>query len=126
MLTNPLPQNKNMNSRTMDPGGAFGRIPNPAGIASHHGCINMVNAMNVVTHSKYYCLSQPNLGKEPAPPESPLCIEKPNEDPEALPRISKGVLKCSRNNTNSRATHNYSIIEDLGQTPCAMSALEVL
>ena len=28
MLTNPLPQNQNMNLRTMDPGGASGGTPN--------------------------------------------------------------------------------------------------
>jgi hypothetical protein len=28
-------------------------------------------------------------------------------------------------NPNARASQNYSIVEDLGQTPCAMSALEV-
>jgi hypothetical protein len=42
------------------------------------------------------------------------------------PRIPKGVLKRSTHNPNARATHNYSIVEDLGQTPCAMSDLEVL
>ena len=43
-----------------------------------------------------------------------------------LPRIPKGVLKCSRHNPNARVSQNYSIIEDLHQSPCAMSALEVL
>ena len=27
---------------------------------------------------------------------------------------------------NARAAQNYSVVEDLSQTPCAMSALEVL
>jgi hypothetical protein len=45
---------------------------------------------------------------------------------EPPPRILKGVLKCSAHNPNARAAHNYSIVEDLGQTPCAMLALEVL
>jgi hypothetical protein len=48
------------------------------------------------------------------------------EKPEPPPRIPKGVLKRSTHNPNARATQNYSIVEDLGQTPCAMSALEVL
>jgi hypothetical protein len=52
----------------------------------------------------------------------PLQIEKP----EPLPRILKGVLKCSMHNPNARVAHNYSIVEDLGQTPCTMSTLEVL
>ena len=29
-------------------------------------------------------------------------------------------------NPNARAAQNYSIVEDLAQTPCVMSALEVL
>ena len=45
---------------------------------------------------------------------------------EALPHIPKGVLKHSGHNTNARSAQNYSVVEDLGQTPCAMSALEVL
>jgi len=45
---------------------------------------------------------------------------------EPQPRILKGVLKHSTHNPNARVVQNYSIIEDLGQTPCAMSALEVL
>ena len=45
---------------------------------------------------------------------------------EPLPRIPKGVIKCSTHNPNARATQNYSIFEDLGETPCAMSDLKVL
>jgi hypothetical protein len=48
------------------------------------------------------------------------------EKPEPLPCISKGVLKRSTHNLNARAAKNYSIVEDLCQTPYAMSALEVL
>jgi hypothetical protein len=40
--------------------------------------------------------------------------------------IPKGALKKSSHNPNARATHNYSVVEDLSQTPCAKSALEVL
>jgi hypothetical protein len=43
-----------------------------------------------------------------------------------LPRILKGVFNHSTHNPNARATQNYSIVEDLGQTPCVMLALEVL
>jgi hypothetical protein len=45
---------------------------------------------------------------------------------EPPPRIPKGVLMRSTHNLNSRASQNYSIVEYLGQTPCSMSALEVL
>ena len=59
--------------------------------------------------------------------QEPLCaFEKPTDKPEAAPRIPKGVLKCLGHNPNARATQNYSVVKDLGHTPCAMSALEVL
>ena len=110
----------------MDPGGAFGGTPNPVNTASGHDCINMVNAKNVVTHSKFYSTSESDLGKENTPPESPLRIEKPSDKPEALLCIPNGVLKRLGHNPNSRAAQNYSIIKDLGQNYCVMSPLEFL
>ena len=86
----------------------------------------MVRAAKVVTRAKDYGSSQPSPSKEPDPPGSPLCIEKPVDKPEAAPRIPKGVLKRSGHNPNARVTQNYSVVEDLGHTPCAMFALEVL
>ena len=98
----------------MDLGGDLGGTPNPLDTTSGHGCINMVNATNVVTRSKYYGTSQLDLGKEPAPPEIPLRIEKPSDKPKAPPHISEGVLKHLGHNPNSQVTQNYSIIQDLG------------
>ena len=43
-----------------------------------------------------------------------------------MPKIPKGVFKKVLHNPNARAATNYSVVEDLAQTPCAMSALEVL
>jgi hypothetical protein len=40
--------------------------------------------------------------------------------------IPKGAFKKDSHNPNARATDNYSVVEDLSQTPCVMSALEVL
>ena len=48
------------------------------------------------------------------------------DKPKVAPHIPKGVLKRLGHNPNSQATQNYSIIEDLGHTPCVMFALEVL
>ena len=61
----------------------------------------MVKNTNVVTHVKDYGPSQPDLGKEPAPPESSLQIENPIDKPKSPPRIPKGVLKHSGHNSNS-------------------------
>ena len=93
-----------MNSRTIDPHYASGGYQNLLEANIGHGCINMVCAAKVVTHAKDYGSSQPDLGKEPAPPESLLCIEKPTDKPKVPPHIPKGVLKGSGHNPNSRAT----------------------
>ena len=66
MFTNPLLNNKNMNSRTVDPGCAQGGNQNMSEANSDHGCINMVRATKVVTRAKHYGSSQPDLGKEPS------------------------------------------------------------
>ena len=69
MLTNPLPHNQNMNSRTHDQSSGDQDLPKAT---SGHGCINMVCATKVVTRVKDYGSSQLDLGKESAPLESPL------------------------------------------------------
>ena len=68
MLTNPLPNNQIINLRSVDPGCALGGNQNPSEANSGHGCIIMVRATKVVTRAKDYGSSQPDLGKEPAPP----------------------------------------------------------
>ena len=93
MLTNPLPKNQNMKSRTIDPHCALGGDQNPSKANTGHGCINMVHATKVVTHAKDYGSSQPDLGKEPSPPESHLRIKKPTDKPKVAPHIPKGLLK---------------------------------
>jgi hypothetical protein len=40
--------------------------------------------------------------------------------------ILKGVYKRASHNPNTRVAPNYSIVEDLAQTLCVMSSLEVL
>ena len=104
VLTNPLPNNQNMNSRTIHPHCALGGDQNPSEANIGHGCINMVHTTKVVTHAKDYGSSQSDLGKEPAPPESPLRIKKPMDKPEVVPHIPKGFLKHSGHNRNARAT----------------------
>ena len=99
MLTNPLPHNQNMNSKSHD---QSSDDDPPEG--SGRKCINMVHAVKVVTRMKDYGSSQPSPGKEPNPPGSPLRIEKPMDKPETTPRIPKGFLKRSGHNQNARAS----------------------
>jgi hypothetical protein len=62
-------------------------------------------------------------GKEAELPYLPLQIEKTLG--ETMTHIPKGAFKRSSHNPNARAAQNYSVVEDLSQTPCVMSALEV-
>jgi hypothetical protein len=63
-------------------------------------------------------------GKEAELPSLPLQIEKTLG--ETMTCIPKGSFKKASHNPNTRAAQNYSVVEDLSQTPCAMSSLEVL
>jgi len=46
--------------------------------------------------------------------------------PELIIKLPKGVEHKSTFNPCARAAHNYNIVEDLAQSPSAMSTLEVL
>jgi hypothetical protein len=125
VLMNPFPHNQHMVLSSSNARNMAGGSQNPPLQDGDCLCINMVDAkVHVATRSQDYISSQdiPGLESPPPPPEMTLKIEKP----EPLPRILKGVLKLSTHSPNDRAAHNYSIFEDPGQTPCAMSSLEVL
>ena len=62
-----------------------------------HDFINMISVANIVTYSRYYSLPQPNMGKEPTPPEIPL----QTNNTEVVPHVPKGVLKYSGHNPNA-------------------------
>ena len=67
-------------------------------------------------------MEAPKKGNSLGETSNPLTIEKPFE---TMPKIPKGVFKKALQNPNARAVANYSVVEYLSQTPCAMSALEV-
>jgi hypothetical protein len=121
VLTNPFPDNYHMASSSSNVRNATSGSQNPSAQDGDRLCINMVKSkVNVATQYNDYSSSQTVSSLESPPPlEMPLQIEK--LDPP--PRILKGVLKHSTHNPNARVAQNYSIVEDLGQTPCAMSAL---
>ena len=72
------------------------------------------------TKNKNYDLEAQHKDKQTAEISAPLTIEKPTD---AMPKIPKGVFKKTFHNPNMRAASNYSVVEYLSQTPCAMSAL---
>jgi hypothetical protein len=82
---------------------------------------------NAFLSTRAHAYSQPSTsekGKEAELPSLPLYIEKTLG--ETMTLIPKGAFKKDSHNPNARASQNYSVVEDLSETPCAMSALEVL
>jgi hypothetical protein len=125
VLMSPFLHNKHLASSSSNAGNAPGGSQNPPSQDGDCVCINMVDAkIDIATRSQDYSSSKASTSLEapPPPPETNLQIEKPKP----LPHTMKGVLKHSTHNPNARVAQNYSIVEDLGQTPCAMLAFEVL
>ena len=84
----------------------------------------MGDALIMTRAHDYSKPSTSEKGKEVEIPSLPLQIEKTLG--ETMTHIPKGAFKRASHNPNERAAQNYSVVEDLSQTPCAMSALEVL
>ena len=61
-------------------------------------------------------------GASTSAPIAPLTISKMPIEP--FPKMEKGPT--TRVGNYSKAAHNYSIVDDLAQSPATMSALEVL
>jgi hypothetical protein len=72
----------------------------------------------------YRMIEYVKKGKEATNPVIPLHIE--NMMSETMTCILKGAFNKSSHNPNARAAHNYSVVEDLSQTPCMISTLDVL
>jgi hypothetical protein len=125
VLTNPFQHGKNLThaSKSIEGGNQETFLPpnNPSSMN-----IYMVRGDAFITtkvHS-YSKSSASEKGREDDLPSLPLYIEKTSG--ETMTCIPKGAFKKSSHNPNARAAQNYFVVEDLSQTPCAMSALEVL
>jgi hypothetical protein len=125
VLTNPFQHGKNLTQdSTSAEGGSQETCPPPSNSSSVN--IYMVRGDAFITN-RAHNYSKPSIskkGKEVELPYLPLQIEKTLG--ETMTRIPKGAFKKASHNPNARATQNYSMVEDLSQTPCAMSFLEVL
>ena len=75
------------------------------------------------TKAKNYEPESSRKDKHTTETSAPLSIEK-LDDP--MMKIPKGVFKNTFHNRNVRVSLDYSVVEDLAQTPCALWALEVL
>jgi hypothetical protein len=93
------------------------------------------NKVTIATLAKVYSPSKAKVDDSPpplvqpppstSPPNGPLHLERPSLDTVLCPP-PKGIVCKSSFNPRARAAQNYSIVEDLAQTPSAMSTLEVL
>ena len=116
VLKDPFPQGQNSASASTVVGDSQ-TAPDP-------NYINMVRSSTLLqTRNNNYENETDEKGKAVVETSHPLTIEKPTE---IMPKIPKGVFKKTLHNPNDRAASNYSVVEDLAQNPCAMSALEVL
>ena len=79
--------------------------------------------MTLQTRAKNYESEAQQKDKQIVETSAPVSIEKLVD---IMPKIPKGVFKNTLHNPNAGATSNYSVVEDLSQTPCAVSALELL
>jgi hypothetical protein len=88
--------------------------------------IYMMKGDNYIeTRAQDYGMSKTvEKGKEVVNPYVPLQIERTMG--KKMTCILKGVFKKYSHNPNVRASQNHFVVEDLSQTPCAMSSLEVL
>jgi hypothetical protein len=125
MLTNPFQHGKNLTqASTSMEGGSHEHCPPPKNPSSANVYMVKSDAFITTRAHDYSKPSASEKGKEAEIPSLPLHIEKTLG--ETMTRIPKGAFKRASHNPNARAAQNYSVVEDLSQTPCAMSALEVL
>jgi hypothetical protein len=125
VLTNPFQHEKNL---TQASAGTEVGIQEPSPSLNNPSSTNvyMVKSDAFIS-TRAHDYSKPSTyekGKEVELPSLPLQIEKMLG--ETMTHIPKGAFKKDSHNPNARATQNYSVVEDLSQTPCAMSTLEVL
>ena len=130
VLTNPFPaQHQQLVAQVPAQQPATQSATAPSGAVSSSVHIMMANVVDLAMRAKNY-EKQPEgepfaHADSPSLPQSngPLTFEKTTFEAPSHP--SKGTLRHTHN-LNVRAAQHYSIVEDLSQALCAMSALEVL
>jgi hypothetical protein len=125
VLTNPFQHGQNLTQASASTEkGSHENCP-PQNASSSANIYMMKSDAFIATRAHDYSKSNASdKGKEAEIPSLPLQIEKTLG--ETMTRIPKGAFKRASHNPNARAAQNYSVVEDLSQTPCAMSSLEVL
>ena len=95
---------------------------------THHLLMMSSDEVNLQTRRNQYGstpeVPPANKSTNTHPTDQALCIPPPPLD--GAPKAPRFPLRRINNNPNARAASNYNIVDDLAQSPAAMSALEVL
>jgi hypothetical protein len=125
VLTNPFQHGKNLTQASVSAeGGSQGPPPSLSNPSSMNVYMMKGDAYISTRAHDYRMPSSSEKSKEAEIPPLPLQIEKTLG--KTMTHVPKGAFKKASHNPNARAAQNYSVVEDLSQTPCAMSTLEVL
>jgi hypothetical protein len=128
ILQNPIPHQGMVNTQQdaqRSPPQA-GQYHNPNNPAEHTILLTSEEEILLQTRNRQYLAESTSTSpeKNPTPAAPPLFIPRPSaETPLRIPRIP---LRRNVHNPQARATHNYSLVDDVAQSPTAMSVLEVL
>ena len=106
----------------------MGQYHNPSNPAERTILLTSEEEILLQTRNRQYpptAESTPTSTEATSTPTGPqLMIPRPSaEPPLRIPRIP---LRRNVHNPQARAAHNYSLVDDLAQSPAAMSVLEVL
>ena len=104
----------------------MGQYHNPKNPAERTILLTSEEEILLQTWNRQYPAESTPISPEtnPTPTGPPLVIPHPStEPPLRIPRIP---LRRNVHNPQARAAHNYSLVDDLAQSPAAMSVLEVL
>jgi hypothetical protein len=122
---NPFCHGKHLTQASMS---VDGGIQGPSSSSSNPSIANVYmskgDAFIATRAHDYKNTESDEKGKEAVKPSSPFQIK--NTMGKTMTRIPKGELKKASHNPNVRAAQKYDVVEDLSQTPCRMSTLEVL
>jgi hypothetical protein len=130
VLKNPIPHQGVMNNQQeMHPAPPhMGQYHNPGNPTDCNILLTSEEEIILQMRSRQYNApleSTPTTSEAiPVTTRQPLMIPRPNiEPPICIPHIS---LLWNVNNPQVRATHNYSLVDDLAQSPTTMSVLDIL
>jgi hypothetical protein len=128
VLQNPIPHQGVVNTQqdAQRPPPQAGQYHNPNNPGECTILLTSEEEILLQTRNLQYPAESTSTSPEtnPTPAAPPLVIPRPStETPLRIPRIP---LRRNVHNPQARAAHNYSLVDDLAQSPAAMSVLEVL